>query len=313
MALYKENKEFRILSAIGIILVVAGHLGYDVFDIGGLFPYYSFHVFIFLFVSGYFYKEEAEDRIVSYIWGKFVSLMVPYFLWNLFYGVVAALLHQVGFSIGESLSFKTLLLSPFIDGHQFMYHFPAWFVPVLFLLEVINVLMRKVFSLLRLNHEWLIFGLCLLAGILTVYFAIGGHVWGWYKIPGRLLFLFPGFQMGRIYREKLEWHDRMEDGPYLLLVMGIQMLITIFCGGLAFSAVWVTSFANGPILSDRDDGDCFLAADSEDHQYDSLFIPEAGLYRPSYLCGHDAPYGLLYAGEGILLPDEPMDAFLRRV
>ena len=52
MALYKENKEFRILSAIGIILVVAGHLGYDVFDIGGLFPYYSFHVFIFLFVSG---------------------------------------------------------------------------------------------------------------------------------------------------------------------------------------------------------------------------------------------------------------------
>ncbi len=248
MALYKENKEFRILSAIGIILVVAGHLGYDVFDIGGLFPYYSFHVFIFLFVSGYFYKEEAEDRIVSYIWGKFVSLMVPYFLWNLFYGVVAALLHQVGFSIGESLSFKTLLLSPFIDGHQFMYHFPAWFVPVLFLLEVINVLMRKVLSLLRLNHEWLIFGLCLLAGILTVYFAIGGHVWGWYKIPGRLLFLFPGFQMGRIYREKLEWHDRMEDGPYLLLVMGIQMLITIFCGGLAFSAVWVTSFANGPII-----------------------------------------------------------------
>ena len=61
-----ENKEFRILSAIGIILVVAGHLGYDLFDIGGLFPYYSFHVFIFLFVSGYFYREEAQERIVSY-------------------------------------------------------------------------------------------------------------------------------------------------------------------------------------------------------------------------------------------------------
>ena len=55
---YKENKELRILSAIGIILVAAGHLGYNLFDIGGLFPYYSFHVFIFLFVSGYFYKEE---------------------------------------------------------------------------------------------------------------------------------------------------------------------------------------------------------------------------------------------------------------
>ena len=46
----KENIQFRILSALGIIFVVAGHLGYDVFTIGGLFPYYSFHVFIFLVV-----------------------------------------------------------------------------------------------------------------------------------------------------------------------------------------------------------------------------------------------------------------------
>lgn len=248
MAGYKENKEFRVLSAIGIILVVAGHLGYDLFDIGGLFPYYSFHVFLFLFISGYFYKEEAEERILNYIWRKFVSLMVPYFLWNLFYGVLAQLLHMAGFSIGESISLKTLFLSPFIDGHQFMYHFPAWFVPVLFMLEVMNVLMRKVLSMIRLNYEWLIFGLCLAAGILTAYLAIGGHVWGWHKIPGRLLFMFPGLQMGKLYREKLEWHDRLEDGPYFLLVMGVQMLITIFCGGLAFSAVWVTSFANGPVI-----------------------------------------------------------------
>lgn len=236
------------MSAIGIILVVAGHLGYDLFDIGGLFPYYSFHVFLFLFISGYFYKEEAEERILNYIWRKFVSLMVPYFLWNLFYGVLAQLLHMAGFSIGESISLKTLFLSPFIDGHQFMYHFPAWFVPVLFMLEVMNVLMRKVLSMIRLNYEWLIFGLCLAAGILTAYLAIGGHVWGWHKIPGRLLFMFPGLQMGKLYREKLEWHDRLEDGPYFLLVMGVQMLITIFCGGLAFSAVWVTSFANGPVI-----------------------------------------------------------------
>ena len=40
----RENREFRILSAVGIVLVVAGHLGYNLFDIGELFPYYSFHV-----------------------------------------------------------------------------------------------------------------------------------------------------------------------------------------------------------------------------------------------------------------------------
>mgnify|MGYP006862531833 FL=1 len=60
-----ENKEFRILSAIGMILVVAGHLGFNVFDVGGLFPYYSFHVFIFLFVFGYFYKKQSEKGFGS--------------------------------------------------------------------------------------------------------------------------------------------------------------------------------------------------------------------------------------------------------
>ncbi len=248
MADYKENREFRILSAIGIILVVAGHLGYNLFDIGELFPYYSFHVFIFLFVSGYFYKKESEEHVINYILGKCATLLVPYFLWNLFYGVLTMILHQVGFSIGENLSFRTLFLSPFLDGHQFMYNFPAWFVPVLFMIEVINVLMRKVLSLLRLNYEWLIFVGCLVAGILAVWLAIGGHVWGYYKLPGRLLFMLPGFQMGRIYRDKLEVHDTLTDGPYLLIVIGVQVLVTIFCGGLAFSAIWVTSFSSGPIV-----------------------------------------------------------------
>lgn len=53
----EENKQMRILSAIGIILVVAGHLGYSLFDVGGLFPYYSFPCVYFpvcfrLFLSG---------------------------------------------------------------------------------------------------------------------------------------------------------------------------------------------------------------------------------------------------------------------
>lgn len=248
MPVFRENREFRILSAIGIIFVAAGHLGYNLFDLGELFPYYSFHVFIFLFVSGYFYKEESEQQIGSYLIRKCITLLLPYFAWNLFYGILTEVLHRAGFSIGEALSLKTLFLSPFLDGHQFMYNFPAWFVPVLFMLEVLNVLMRRILSLLKLNFEWLIFTGCLLAGILTVWLAATGHVWGWHKLPGRLLFMMPGFQMGRIYRTKLEPHDQMADGPYFLIVMGIQILITILCAGLNFSAIWVSSFANGPLV-----------------------------------------------------------------
>ena len=38
MVHYKENRECRVLAAVGSILVVAGHLGYNRFDLGGLFP-----------------------------------------------------------------------------------------------------------------------------------------------------------------------------------------------------------------------------------------------------------------------------------
>lgn len=248
MEKFKENRELRIFSGIGIILVVLGHLGYPMLEIGGLFPYYSFQVFIFVFVSGYFYKPAAEKQMGSYILEKFFSLIVPYMIWNLVYGLIATILHGSGFAIGEALSLKTLFLSPFLDGHQFMYNYPAWFVPVLFMLEIMNVCMRKILNLLHLNKEWLIFGCCLLVGILTVWFAIGGHVWGYYKIAGRLLFMFPGFQLGRLYKEKLEKMDTLSNTAYFILVMGIQILVTIFCGGLAFSAVWCTSFANGPII-----------------------------------------------------------------
>ena len=88
----KENRQFRILSALGIIFVVAGHLGYGLFDVGGLFPCYSFHVFIFLFVSGYFYREDAESDILGYVRRKCFTLLLPYFLWNLFYGILARII-----------------------------------------------------------------------------------------------------------------------------------------------------------------------------------------------------------------------------
>lgn len=235
----EENRQFRILSALGITFVVAGHLGYGVFDMGGLFPYYSFHVFIFLFVSGYFYKDEAEKNIGRYIWKKCTVLLFPYFLWNLFYGILAQILHKAGFSLGESLSLKTLFLSPFLGGHQFLYNFSAWFVPALFLVEVINVLMRKVLGILHLKREWLIFICSLILGMATIQLAIGGHVWGNYKFPGRILLMFPGFQMGRIYKEKIESHDTLPNGIYFLLVIGVQVLISIFNAGLAFGVVWV--------------------------------------------------------------------------
>mgnify|MGYP001028457943 CR=1 FL=1 len=84
----KINTQFCLLSALGILMVVDGHLGSSYLDVGGLIQYYFFHMQMFVFISGYFYKG-CKNGIRSYAVHKFLHLMVPYFIWNFIYGVLA--------------------------------------------------------------------------------------------------------------------------------------------------------------------------------------------------------------------------------
>lgn len=243
------NVTFGILSALSIIMIVAGHSGYDILTVGGLFPYYSFHVPLFMFISGYFYREEEESRPLAYLKKKAKRLLLPYFIWNVFYGILAQTLRTFGgFSLGEAVSLKTLFVSPFLNGYQFIYNFAAWFVPVLFVVEVMNLCMRLLLKRLHGNSEWLILMGSLAVGMAVVYFAVQGRVWGLYKTPGRILFLYPCFQMGQFYKKKLERRDTLGNLPYFAIVIGVQVLLHLCCNGLAYSSVWCTGFANGPVI-----------------------------------------------------------------
>lgn len=244
-----RNRTFTILMAFGIVFVVCGHLGSDIFTFGGLFPYYGFHVALFAFVSGYFYKPEAAEHPGTYLWGKVKRLLLPYLVWNLLYGLLAALLRGNGFAFGEPVSFRTLFVEPFIGGHQFLLNFPAWFVPCLFLLETGNVLLRRLARVCGLEREWLISLSSLLAGLAVVYLAARGHVWTpYYKAAGRLLFLLPVFEFGQLYRRKLEKKDTMSNFRYFAVVLAIQLFLTVKYVGLAYSVVWCSGFSQNPLV-----------------------------------------------------------------
>ena len=70
------NRTFGLLSALAILMIVAGHAGYDILTVGGLFPYYSFHVPLFLFISGYFYRKEEEEKPLLYVKKKAKRLLL---------------------------------------------------------------------------------------------------------------------------------------------------------------------------------------------------------------------------------------------
>ena len=262
------NMTFCVLSSLAIIMVVAGHIGYNIMTVGDLFPYYSFHVPLFMFISGYFYKESDEEHPFLYIKKKVYRLLVPYLIWNLIYGLVAWALRFAGFTMGEGISARTLLIAPFMHGYQYIYNYASWFVPVLFIIEILNLLTRLILSKIEKGitkqlgsrtaptdeadfkwlTEWIMLIGSLIVGMTVVWLAIGGHVWGDYMAAGRILFLFPCFQMGQFYLKKLEKHDTLGNLPYFVIVVGIQVLLNLCCNGLAFSSVWCTGFANGPVI-----------------------------------------------------------------
>ena len=259
------NTTFRILSSICILLVVAGHADFHIFDLGGMFPYYSFHVMAFLFISGYFYYEESEKDIISYIKRKMCKLMLPYLAWNFFYGLVASVLHFFGFAIGGPINLKTLFLEPFLSGHQFGYNYASWFVPALFLIEILNICMRKILGFLHIKNEWFIASACFLAGIFTVWLSINGHVWG-YFVP------CPAHRDIKLQRPSLQ--RRM---VYGLCQWSIYPLYNMHHRNRILAA----DFQNiGPPL-----------------QSPEICPP----YRRKYLCHYDAPYSRLFAAQRLFI------------
>lgn len=161
-----ENKlDYKIvfLYAIATILVLLGHTN-GIIDFGQkVIPYYTYHLGIFVFCSGYLYKDVDEEHIFKYIWKKIKKLIIPMYVWNLLYGIFVFILHSKGYTYGGNLTFHSLVISPLINGHQFIFNMGFWFVVPLFCVQVFNILLRKV--LRKYKNEWAIFVLYLFIGI----------------------------------------------------------------------------------------------------------------------------------------------------
>ena len=94
----ERNKQMDVLLCLGVILVVLGHVGTDSWKtkLFGWFVIYSFHMPMFFFISGYFYKEEREKAYGHTILRLIKKFVIPYYIWNLIYAVVAFALKNAG-------------------------------------------------------------------------------------------------------------------------------------------------------------------------------------------------------------------------
>jgi len=241
---------FKIMYALGIIFIVAGHCRN-----GGIsilydwFPPYSFHLGLFAFCSGYFYKDNAEENIFRYILKKIKNLIIPLYLWNFVYAVIVYFLSLNGFTIGvdEKNIFLKLFILPITDGHQFEFNMGGWFVIPLFILQVVNVLFRKQ-KLLHKNETFYFF-IYLFLGIIGVYLASKGYNKGLWLVLVRTLYFFPFYGLGIYYKRVLEKHDKTSNIKYFTILFSIALVIILIYGKMpTYTPSWCNNFVDGPIL-----------------------------------------------------------------
>lgn len=245
----KVDYRFKLLYFIGIVLVVSGHISCKggINLLGNFFGYYGYHMALFVFCSGYFYKKYNENDCRKFFLKKIKSLIVPMYVYNFFYSILAEYMIYKDFHFVSHMNWYTLFVAPLINGHQFALNLASWFVVPLFFSEIIYISLRKLFS--RINNEYFIVFLCVLFGIFTNVLALNGINTGFYLLIDRLGYFLAFYSIGFFYKVKLEQKCRkISNEKWILGTIIIQFSLIILCKRIPdYSAVWMNNM-DGPVI-----------------------------------------------------------------
>lgn len=249
----KIDYRFKLMYAVGIIMVVCGHAngGGISFLIGDWFPYGGIHIALFVFCSGYFFSEKSLDNVAKYISKKIKALIVPLYIYNFFYGILVQLLRLKEFSMGEDFTLYNLFIAPIVNGHQFTYNMAGWFVIPLFMTEILNVLLRVFLKKCKINlPETVFFVLSVVCGLIGTTMACNGIREGWWIVLVRLLYFVPFYELGIYYKRVLEKYERkIPSFWYISVIFIIKYVIVLCCGRMMiYYPSWCNNFDDGPVV-----------------------------------------------------------------
>ncbi len=231
----EENMTLRALYLLAIVFVVDGHTTFaDMFDLQHLFRYYSFHLMLFAFGSGYLFRDADADAPLAMIARKAKRLLVPLYAWNLVYGLGGAFLRRFGgFEIGAPVTLYRLVVAPLTNGEHFVWNLGSWFVFPLFLAQALYVLVRRAARLWG-DREPVTFLVCLVPGAIAAQLCAANRQDLLPLFLLRTFILLPGYAGGVLYRRCLQKHDNLPTVPYLLGLVVLRVLVSSRFENLAY-------------------------------------------------------------------------------
>lgn len=234
------------LQFIGIILVVIGHSG-GVNFFPEWFPYYSFHLPLFIFISGYFFVKNTS--LQCFFAKKVKSLLIPYFMWNLVYSILSTAIRKVGIiSYGSNISLKSLFITPWITGGQTGLNVASWFALSLVIVSIVYFLFKQIFKHIHINNEYVITFIFLLIALLGIKMAVEGNNQDLYIPLTRTMFYLLFYQLGVLYKEKLESKDKLNSYLYFSIIFTLQFAIIYKYNNIEFTNYNMVFFANSIFL-----------------------------------------------------------------
>jgi len=242
--LKKRNQVFQYLEAIGILMVIDDHTGTNIGIMSGIFPYNSFYMPMFVFISGYFYKDMPIWKNITH---KAKHLLIPYLIWGGIGNFIAWILMNAGIAnwYNSPFSLKTIIytltiasISPFTD--------PSWFVVMLFWVSIFYNFLRR---LLRINIKWkneLFLIANIVIGFWLIYLCMNGYEYDLFT-----LFFLRTFWYMQFYHAGVMFHSYWEKhvlkwstlGACLTCVLVNAILLCVFGENISFySTAWMASF-----------------------------------------------------------------------
>ena len=142
----QKNQTFQYLKAIAILMVIDDHMSTRIGILSSLFPYNSFYMPLFVFISGYFFRDKG---IWNNIKGKAEKLLLPYIIWFYVGQFLSFLLERAGIvywyspitNISDTVQYLlTVGPTSSIIG-------AAWFGIMLFWVAIMYIFLHKVLML----------------------------------------------------------------------------------------------------------------------------------------------------------------------
>lgn len=221
------NKRFDYLDiakGLGILFVVWAHI-----MLTGLSHQmiYAFHMPLFFLLSGMLFQRKKYNSFLQFVKKRAERLLVPYVLWSVVTWCVWALFRYVRHD--EVASYWMPLLQTFIaqgSGEFIVHNSALWFIPCLFLVEILYFGI----SLLNVSLRLLICFGC--AGLSFLLGSIFGSDY-WFLLPWNVdaaLIALPFYGVGNVLVSKCP-HDRIMESAhthwkwYVLILICLTMLL----------------------------------------------------------------------------------------